>query len=164
MNRKSNPHNNNSADVELPSPCSLGLSATSQQYFSLTTNQPPTTSQQYTSLRTNQPPATSQPNRLHILNPPTVQQQKNADVPSWLMPTREKLHEHSSILSLFRKEYSLMFVLSQTILNFFIKILDSFIYWWEKLVRAASKDCDQRLSQPCHSPMSWFILPLSLAL
>jgi hypothetical protein len=46
--------------------CSLGLSATSQQYFSLTTNQPPATSQQYFSLRTNQhqPPATSQTNRL----------------------------------------------------------------------------------------------------
>jgi hypothetical protein len=28
------------------SPCSLGLSATSQQYFSLTTNQPPATSNQ----------------------------------------------------------------------------------------------------------------------
>jgi hypothetical protein len=39
--------------------CSLGLSATSQQYFSLTTNQPLATSQQYFSLRTNQhqPPA-----------------------------------------------------------------------------------------------------------
>jgi hypothetical protein len=34
--------------------CSLGLSATSQQYFSLRTNQPPATSQQYFSLRTNQ--------------------------------------------------------------------------------------------------------------
>jgi hypothetical protein len=48
-------------------PCrSLGLSATSQQYFSLTTNQPPATSQQYFSLRTNQhqPSATSQTNRL----------------------------------------------------------------------------------------------------
>jgi hypothetical protein len=41
--------------------CSLGLSATSQQYFSLRTNQPPATSQQYFSLRTNQhqPSATS---------------------------------------------------------------------------------------------------------
>jgi hypothetical protein len=41
------------------SPYSLGLSATRQQYFSLTTNQPPATSQQYFSLRTNQhqPPA-----------------------------------------------------------------------------------------------------------
>jgi hypothetical protein len=40
-------------------PCSFGLSATSQQYFSLKTNQPPATSQQYFSLRTNQhqPPA-----------------------------------------------------------------------------------------------------------
>jgi hypothetical protein len=48
--------------------CSLGLSATSQQYFSLTTNQPPANSQQYFSLRTNQhqPSATSQPNRLQI--------------------------------------------------------------------------------------------------
>jgi hypothetical protein len=46
--------------------CSLGLSATSQQYFSLRTNQPPTTSQQYFSLRTNQhqPSATSQTSRL----------------------------------------------------------------------------------------------------
>jgi hypothetical protein len=51
---------------ERPAPCSLGLSATSQQYFSLTSNQPPATSQQYSSLRTNQhqPLATSQPNRL----------------------------------------------------------------------------------------------------
>jgi hypothetical protein len=48
-------------------PCrSLGLSATSQQYFSLTTNQPSATSQQYSCLRTNQhqPSATSQPNML----------------------------------------------------------------------------------------------------
>jgi hypothetical protein len=52
--------------VSLDAPCSLGLSATSQQYFSLTTNQPPPTSQQCSSLRTNQhqPSATSQPNRL----------------------------------------------------------------------------------------------------
>jgi hypothetical protein len=51
-------------------PCSLGLSATSQQYFSLTTNQPLETSQQYSSLRTNQhqPSATSQPNRLLVHN------------------------------------------------------------------------------------------------
>jgi hypothetical protein len=51
------------------SPCSLGLSATSQQYFSLTSNQPPATSQHYSSLRTNQhqPSATSQPNRLCFL-------------------------------------------------------------------------------------------------
>jgi hypothetical protein len=48
------------------SPCSLGLSATSQQYFSLRTNQPPAISQQYFSLRANQhqPSATSQMNRL----------------------------------------------------------------------------------------------------
>jgi hypothetical protein len=49
--------------------CSLGLSATSQQYFSLRTNQPlqpAATSQQYSSLRTNQhqPSVTSQPNKL----------------------------------------------------------------------------------------------------
>jgi hypothetical protein len=51
---------------EVDAACSLGLSATSQQYFSLRTNQPPATSQQYSSLRTNQhqPSATSQPNRL----------------------------------------------------------------------------------------------------
>jgi hypothetical protein len=43
---------------------SLGLSAASQQYFSLRTNQPPTTSQRYASLRTNQhqPLAPNQPN------------------------------------------------------------------------------------------------------
>jgi hypothetical protein len=35
-------------------PCSLGLSATSQQYFSLRTKKPPATSQQYFFLRTNQ--------------------------------------------------------------------------------------------------------------
>jgi hypothetical protein len=47
-------------------PVRFGLSATSQQYFSLRTNQPPTTSQQYFSLRTNQhqPSATSQTNSL----------------------------------------------------------------------------------------------------
>jgi hypothetical protein len=51
------------------SPCSFGLSATSQQYFSLRINQPPTTSQQYFSLRTNQhqPSATSQTNRLVVI-------------------------------------------------------------------------------------------------
>jgi hypothetical protein len=40
-------------------PVRFDLSATSQQYFSLRTNQPPTISQQYFSLRTNQhqPPA-----------------------------------------------------------------------------------------------------------
>jgi hypothetical protein len=50
-------------------PCSFGLSATRQQYFSLRTNQPPATSQQYSSLRTNQHQlsATSQPNRLDVL-------------------------------------------------------------------------------------------------
>jgi hypothetical protein len=49
---------------------SLGLSATSQQYFSLRTNQAPATSQQYFSLRTNQhqPSATGQTNRLAIDN------------------------------------------------------------------------------------------------
>jgi hypothetical protein len=47
---------------------SFGLSATSQQYFSLKTNQPPAISQQYFSLRTNQhqPSATSQTNRLQM--------------------------------------------------------------------------------------------------
>jgi hypothetical protein len=47
-------------------PCSLGLSATGQQYFSLRTNQPPATSQQYFYHRTNQhqPSATSQTNML----------------------------------------------------------------------------------------------------
>jgi hypothetical protein len=46
----------------------FGLSATSQQYFSLTTNQPLAISQQYFSLITNQhqPSATSQANRLQV--------------------------------------------------------------------------------------------------
>jgi hypothetical protein len=49
--------------------CSFGLSATSQQYFSLKTNQPPAISQQYFSLRTNQhqPSATSQTNTPLVL-------------------------------------------------------------------------------------------------
>jgi hypothetical protein len=49
---------------------SFGLSATSQQYFSLRTNQPPAISQQYVSLRTNQhqPSATSQKNRLNMFH------------------------------------------------------------------------------------------------
>jgi hypothetical protein len=48
------------------SPCSLGFSATGQQYFSLGTNQPLVTRQQYFSLRTNQhqPSTTSQTNKL----------------------------------------------------------------------------------------------------
>jgi hypothetical protein len=43
--------------------CSLDLSATSQQYFSLRINQPPATSPQYFSLRINQqqPSATTPP-------------------------------------------------------------------------------------------------------
>jgi hypothetical protein len=53
-------------------PCSLGLSATRQQYFSLRINQPPATSQQYSSLRRNQhqPSVTSQPNRFRHGSPP----------------------------------------------------------------------------------------------
>jgi hypothetical protein len=48
----------------------MGISATSQQYFTLRTNQPPATSQQYFSLRTNQhqPSATSQTNRPWLMN------------------------------------------------------------------------------------------------
>jgi hypothetical protein len=54
--------------ARLATPCSFGLSATSQQYFSLRTNQAPATSQQYFSLRTNQhqPSAISQTNRLQV--------------------------------------------------------------------------------------------------
>jgi hypothetical protein len=54
--------------VFVTSPCSFGLSATSQQYFSLTTNQPSAISHQYFSLRTNQhqPSAASQTNRLKV--------------------------------------------------------------------------------------------------
>jgi hypothetical protein len=40
------PHDHCARCVAEYAPCSLGLSATSQQYFSLTTNQPPTTSHQ----------------------------------------------------------------------------------------------------------------------
>jgi hypothetical protein len=52
--------------LDKQAPCSFGLSATNQQYFSLRTNQPSPTSQQYFSLRTNQhqPSATSRTNRL----------------------------------------------------------------------------------------------------
>jgi hypothetical protein len=52
------------AELFIPSHCSFGLSATSQQYFSLRTNQPPATSQLYFYLTTNQhqQPATSQTN------------------------------------------------------------------------------------------------------
>jgi hypothetical protein len=59
------PNQKNMIMLQLAS-CSLGLSATSQQYFSRRTNQPPATSQQYYSLKTNQhqPSGTSQPNRL----------------------------------------------------------------------------------------------------
>jgi hypothetical protein len=48
--------------------CSFGLSATSQYYFSLRTNQPPATSQYYFSLTANQhqPSDTSQTNRLYM--------------------------------------------------------------------------------------------------
>jgi hypothetical protein len=53
-------------DASERAPCSLGLSAISQQYFSLRTNQSSATSQQYFSLTTNQhrPSATNQTNRL----------------------------------------------------------------------------------------------------
>jgi hypothetical protein len=44
------------------SPCSLGLSATRQHYFSLRTNQPPATSQQYFSFRP-APTISNQPNQ-----------------------------------------------------------------------------------------------------
>jgi hypothetical protein len=52
----------------IPPACSLGLSATSQQYFSLRTNQPPATSRNQPAVMFSQnkpAPATSQPNRLH---------------------------------------------------------------------------------------------------
>jgi hypothetical protein len=67
--------------------CSLGLSATSQQYFSLTSNQPPASSQQYSSLRTNQhqPSATSQPNRLEISFSRGDQPQELRQLPSWIL-------------------------------------------------------------------------------
>jgi hypothetical protein len=56
----------NDVSVSIFSAYLFGLSATSQQYFSLRTNQPPATSQQYFSLTANQhqPSATSQTNRL----------------------------------------------------------------------------------------------------
>jgi hypothetical protein len=48
------------------SPCSLGLSATRQHYFSLRTNQPPATSSSTFLLDQHQPSATSQTNRLFV--------------------------------------------------------------------------------------------------
>jgi hypothetical protein len=48
--------------------CSFGLSATSQQYFSLRTNQPAATSQEYFSLTTNQ----HQPPAKRTVAPPTT--------------------------------------------------------------------------------------------
>jgi hypothetical protein len=52
----------NHQEIKL-TPCSLGLSATIQQHFSLRTNQPPTTSQQYFLSRNKPAPAIShQPN------------------------------------------------------------------------------------------------------
>jgi hypothetical protein len=57
-----------SAMLSSSAPCSFGLSATSQQYFSLRTNQPLAISQQYFSLRTNQQQtsATSRTNMLPV--------------------------------------------------------------------------------------------------
>jgi hypothetical protein len=54
----------NQVDLGSP-PCSFGLSATRQQYFSLKTNQPLATSQQYFSLRTNQHQTSATSRRLH---------------------------------------------------------------------------------------------------
>jgi hypothetical protein len=72
-------HAGSRAEVVAPgiTACSLGLSATSQQYFSLRTNQPPATSQQYFSLRINQhqPSATSRTNRLSVACAGTVRPQ-----------------------------------------------------------------------------------------
>jgi hypothetical protein len=67
--RNGHPLNSKTLRVYKHAPCSLGLSDTSQQYFSFRTNQPPAISQQYFSLRTNQhqPSATSQTNVLVIL-------------------------------------------------------------------------------------------------
>jgi hypothetical protein len=49
-------------------PCSFGLSATRQQYFSLRTNQPTATSQQYFYLRKKSAPAIShQPNEQAVI-------------------------------------------------------------------------------------------------
>jgi hypothetical protein len=67
--------------LQQPTPCSIGLSATSQQYFSLKTNQPPATSHQYLSLRTNQhqPSVTSKTNRLLIFSFCQLQGLKTAE-------------------------------------------------------------------------------------
>jgi hypothetical protein len=68
------------SDSSRPSACSFGLSATSQQYFYLRTNQPPAISQQYFSLRTNQhqPLATSHTNRLHALKRRSIVEDKDS--------------------------------------------------------------------------------------
>jgi hypothetical protein len=56
-------------DLLYLAPYSFGLSATSQQYFSLKINQPPATNQQYFSFRTNQhqPPEQAVGPKLHMM-------------------------------------------------------------------------------------------------
>jgi hypothetical protein len=67
--------------AQMRPPCSLRLSAISQQYFSLRINQPPATSQQYFSLRTNQhqSSATSQTNRLVVKATRTLFEENEAE-------------------------------------------------------------------------------------
>jgi hypothetical protein len=65
-------HRSTSKKDQQRAACSFGLSPTSQQYFSLKTNQPPAISQQYFSLRTNQhqPSAKNQQAGDHLLRFP----------------------------------------------------------------------------------------------
>jgi hypothetical protein len=78
----------------------ISLSATSQQYFSLTTDQPPATNQQYSCLRTNQhqPSATSQPNMLVPagMEPGSCSHYAWDADPSSSTPSRTKLNAASS--------------------------------------------------------------------
>jgi hypothetical protein len=81
-------------------PYSFGLSATSQQYFSLRTNQSPAVSQQCCSIRINQhqPSATSQTIRLLVstLRLPCIQHRPLLQkTPLPLNSTKSELKNHS---------------------------------------------------------------------
>jgi hypothetical protein len=54
--------------IHLYTPCSLGLSATSQQYFSLTTNQPPATEPASSTLLSEQTSISHQPTEQAVIS------------------------------------------------------------------------------------------------
>jgi hypothetical protein len=91
------------------SACSLGLSATNQQYFSLRTNQPPATSQQYFSLRTNQhqPSAISQTNRPFHLEESAffLKKKKLQNPPGHLDEENFKTHSYIFLVNMLKLAY-----------------------------------------------------------